>query len=127
MSVLLVFTVATAAADTRPLNVAIGFEQALNLGDPDAAAALFATDAIFVSTIGGDEIAGREAIRAVLASHARPGRSFEYVSVHMSGSELTLVIDVSDRGITWGRQTMRAVVENGQIRLMETVAFRFLF
>ncbi len=127
MSLLLVLAVGVVSADTRPLNVAIGYEQALNLGDPDAAAALFAEDAVFVNLIGGEEIVGRAAIRETLAGQARPGRSFDTVSVQMSGNELTLVVDIADRGITWGRQTLRAIVEDGQIRSMETVAFRILF
>ena len=45
----------------------------------------------------------------------------------MSGNELTLVIEISDRGIAWGRQTLRATVEDGLIQTMEPVAFRFLF
>ena len=50
---LLVLPVAAAAADTQPLNVAIGSQQALNLGDPDAMTALFADDAVFYRHIGG--------------------------------------------------------------------------
>ena len=45
----------------------------------------------------------------------------------MTGDEMTLVVDISDQGVTWGRQTLRAVVEDGLIQSLEPVAFRFLF
>ena len=124
---LLVLPVAAAAADTQPLNVAIGYEQALNLGDPDAMTALFADDAVFYRHIGGQAITGQAAIREALAPWARENRTYEIVSLNMTGDEMTLVVDISDQGVTWGRQTLRAVVEDGLIQSLEPVAFRFLF
>ena len=126
-AVLLVLSVAVAAADTRPLNVAIGYEQAFNVGDIDGLTALFATDAVMLDSIGGEPVVGHEAIHDLLAARHRPTRTVEVVGATMSGNELTLVIEISDRGITWGRQTLRATVEDGLIQTMEPVAFRFLF
>lgn len=124
---LLALPIAGASADTRPLSLAIGYEQALNLGDLDAMTALFANDAVFVSRIGGEAITGHDAIRDALAPWARPDRTHEVVSLNMNGDELTIVVEIADHGIAWGRQTLRAVVEDGLIRLLEPVAFRFLF
>ncbi len=126
-AVLLVLSVAVAAADTRPLNVAIGYEQAFNVGDIDGMTALFADDAVMLDSIGGEPVVGHEAIHDLLAARHRPTRTVEVVGATMSGNELTLVIEISDRGITWGRQTLRATVEDGLIQMMEPVAFRFLF
>ena len=126
--VLLVFGMAnSAAADTQPLALVIGFEQALNLGDVEGMTALFADDAAYATHIGGDFITGREAIRDALAPHFDPDRTFEIVGVTMSGNQLTLVVETSDHGIAWLRQTLRATVEDGLIQSMEPVAFRFLF
>lgn len=126
-AVLLVLSVAVAAADTRPLNVAIGYEQALNLGDLEAMTALFADDAVFYSHIGGEAITGHAAIREALAPWSRENRTYEIVSLNMTGNEMTIVVDIADRGIAWGRQTLRATVEDGLIQTMAPLAFRFLF
>jgi hypothetical protein len=119
--------VSQVAADTQPLSTAIGFEQALNLDDGAAMSALFAEDAVLINGIGGAAVVGREAIEEVLASQTRPERSFDIVWVNMSGDQLTLMVDISDRGITWGRQTLELIVEDGLIQSYEPVAFRFLF
>ncbi len=127
LALLALGAVSPAAADTQPLALAIGFEQALNLGDAEAATALFADDAAYATHIGGDYIIGREAIREALAPHFDPDRTYEVVGVTMSGNELTLVVETSDHGIAWLRQTLRATVKDGLIQSMEPVAFRFLF
>ena len=125
--VLLVLLVAVAAADSRPLGVAVGYEQALNLGDIDTVATLFAADAVYVNGIGGAEVAGREAIHTLLATQHRSFRAVEIVGASLTGDRLTLVIDISDHGVAWGRQTLRAVVKDGLIQRLEPIAFRFLF
>lgn len=127
LALLLFVGVSHVAADTRPLSLAVGYEQALNVGDFDATAALFADNARFVNTIGGEAIIGRDAIRALLEGQSDPDRSYEVVWVTMAGNNLTMMVDISDRGIAWGRQTLDVVVEDGQIQSMETVGFRFLF
>lgn len=125
---LLVFGfVAQVAADTQPLSLAIGFEQALNLGDVDGMTALFAEDAVYSSRIGGEAVIGRDAIRAALALQSDPDRTFDIVGVTMAGDQLTLVVDISDHGIAWLRQTLKAVVEDGLIRSLQPIGYRFLF
>ena len=66
-----------ARADSQPLALAIGYEQALNLGDINAMSALFADDAVYVNTIGGDPIVGRDTIRQLLDAQSDPDRAFE--------------------------------------------------
>lgn len=128
MLALLIFAgVSHVAADTRPLSLAVGYEQALNLGDFEATAGLFADDARFVNTIGAEAVIGRDAIRALLENQSDPDRSYEVIWVTMAGNNLTMMVDISDRGIAWGRQTLDVVVADGQIQSMETVGFRFLF
>lgn len=127
LALLALGSVSPAAADTQPLALAIGFEQALNLGDAAGMTALFADDAAYATRIGGDLITGREAIREALAPHFDPDRTFEVVGVTMSGNQLTLVVETSDHGIAWLRQTLRATVKDGLIQSMEPIAFRFLF
>jgi hypothetical protein len=124
---LLALGVSQVAADTQPLSLAIGLENALNLGDPEAMTALFADNAVFVNSIGGEAIAGHEAIQDALAAWSRADRSYEIVSLNMTGGELTIVVEIADHGIAWLRQTLRVVVEDGLIQSLEPVAFRFLF
>jgi hypothetical protein len=118
--------VSRVAADTQPLFLAIGYEEALNLGDIDAAANLFADNAAYVKYIGGEAITGRAAIRDALAMQTNPNRSYDVVAASMSGGQLALVVEIADHGITWGRHTMRLIIEDGLIQSMETVGFRLL-
>jgi hypothetical protein len=76
--------------------------------------------------VGGEAITGRAAIRDALATQTNPNRSYDVVGANMSGGQLTLVVEIADYGITWGRHTMRLVVEDGLIQSMETVGFRLL-
>lgn len=118
---------AAPTADTRPLAVTIGYESALNSGDTDGLAALFADGGVLIDGIGGDPVAGRAAIRDALAAQLGPNRSFDVVWANMSGNQVTLVVDIADRGVVWGRQTLRMTVEDGLIRSLEPIAFRILF
>ena len=127
LGLLVIVGVAQVAADTQPLSLAIGFEQALNLGDAEAMTALFADDAVYARYIGGDFITGREAIRDALSPQFDPDRTFDIVGVTMVDNQLTLVVEISDHGIAWMRQTLRATVREGLIQSLEPVAFRFLF
>lgn len=127
LGLLVLSGVSVAAADTQPLFLAISYEEALNLGDYEAIAAMFADDAVYYRWAGGGAVAGRDAIGELLAAESGPNRSFDIVGANMDGHELTLSVEIADRGIAWGRQTMRAVVEDGLIQSMELVAFRFLF
>lgn len=127
LGLLAIVGIAPAHADTQPLSLAIGLEEALNLGDAEAMTALFTLDGSYVHTVGGDEVIGREAIRDFLAVRSNANRSYEVVGATMNGHSLTLIVDVADSGITWGRQTVHVVVEDGLIQSMELVAFRFLF
>ena len=126
LALLLFVGVSHVAADTRPLSLAVGYEQALNLGDFEVMSGLFADDAVYVNYMGGDPVVGRDAIRELLESQSDPDRSYEVIFATMAGDELTLMVDISDRGITWGRQTFRVVVEGGLIQSMQTVGFRIL-
>ena len=63
----------------------------------------------------------------MLASQRRDTRSFEIVGATMANDQLPLVVDISDRGIAWGRQTLRATIQDGFIQRLEPIAFRFLF
>lgn len=127
LGLLVIVGVAQVAADTQPLSLAIGFEQALNLGDAEAMSVLFADDAVYARYIGGDFITGREAIRDALSPQFDPDRTFDIVGVTMVDDQLTLVVEISDHGIAWMRQTLRATVRDGLIQSLEPVAFRFLF
>lgn len=127
LGLLVIAGIAPVRADTQPLSLAVGFEQALNLGDVEAMTALFAADGTYVHTVGGQEIVGRDAIRDFLSSRSKADRNYEVVGATMTGNQLTLVVDIADRGITWGRQTLHVVVEDSLIQSMELVAFRFLF
>lgn len=127
LGLLVLSGVSVVAADTQPLALAISYEEALNLGDQATLAGMFADEAVYYRWVGGGEVAGREAIGELLAAQSGANRQFEIVGAGMDGNQLTLNVEIADRGVVWGRQTMRAVIEDGLIQSMELVAFRFLF
>ena len=124
LGLLAIAGIAPVHADTQPLSLVIGFEQALNLGDVDAMTSLFTDDAVYVYSVGGKPVIGRDAIREFLEPKKVANRSYDIAGVTMIDNQLTLAVDIADRGITWGRQTLRVVVEDGLIQSMETVGFR---
>ena len=98
----------------------------LNAGDIDGALSAFAEDAVVKSNLTKGEWAGREEIAALLESRIRGGREFQVVS-HYTREGLELTVEVSDNGITWGREMLEATVEDGMIKELTTTGFRLLY
>ena len=122
---------ASALADHMPFPVPAPFAvpdlyESLNAGDIDGALSVFAEDAVLKSNLTKGEWAGREEIGALLESRMRDGREFQVVS-HYTREGLELIVEVSDNGIVWGRETIEAMIEGGMIRELTTTGFRLLY
>lgn len=116
--------VGSAPASSMPVVVVDNVFTALNSGRLDDAAAAFAEDAVAENLVQQDYFQGLNEIREMLAGMAHPGREFNIVSSEMSGNVITAAVEVSDRGNTWGTETIEAVVQDGKLLRFTVKAFR---
>jgi hypothetical protein len=88
---------------------------------------MFAEDAVFTNELIGRSYVGKEEIEATLDEWQRPGRAFEIVALSMDGDTVEVTLDISDRGIVWGQQRMRAQVTDGLIGDLALTQIRLSF
>ena len=96
----------------------------LNAGDVDSALEWFAEDATAENKVRAETYRGADEIRKLLEGMQYPGRKFEIVEVSMNGDTVTARVEVSDRGHTWGTETIEAVVLGGKVQSFWITAFR---
>lgn len=96
----------------------------LSVGDVDSALEWFAEDAIAENKVRAETYRGAAEIRKLLEGMQYPGRKFEIVEVSMNGDTVTARVEVSDRGHTWGTETIEAVVLGGKVQTFRITAFR---
>jgi hypothetical protein len=97
---------------------------ALSSGEVDAAMASFTNDAIVENRVRGDTYTGASEIRQMLQAAYKSGRQFKVVDVETAGDTIIAKIEISDRGIVWGTETIVALVKDGLIQTLEVAAFR---
>jgi hypothetical protein len=54
----------------------------------------------------------------------REGRQYEIVGTEIDGDRITAQVEVSDRGIVWGTETILAEVKDSKLRSFTVSAFR---
>lgn len=99
----------------------------VNSDSLDEAMAMFAEDAVFTNQLIGRSYVGKEEIETVLGAWQRPGRAFEIVALSMDGDTVEVTLDVSDHGVVWGQQRMRAQVTDGLIGDLALTQIRLSF
>lgn len=97
---------------------------ALNSGDVDAAAVWFAEDAIVENHVRKETYRGESAIRQMLAGMQKDGRQFTIISSVDDGDIVRATVEVSDRGIVWGTQTVEAEIRDDMVYSLAITAFR---
>jgi hypothetical protein len=102
---------------------------ALNEGDLGSAMATFAMGASAENRLGGQAYLDLDQIGAMLEGWQRDGREYEVLGDAItnvtSGLDIvTSEVEISDRGIAWGQQTVMAVVYDGQIQKLYVTGFR---
>jgi len=96
----------------------------LNAADVDNALDWFAVDAIAENKVRAETYRGVTEIRTLLEGMQYPGRKFEIVEAAMHGDTVTARVEVSDKGHTWGTETVEAVVKGGKVHTFRITAFR---
>jgi ketosteroid isomerase-like protein len=97
---------------------------ALNSGDVDTAAALFAEDATAENTVRRESYRGVNEIRQMLQRMERDGRRFDIIELQMYGNTITAQVEISDGGLVWGTESIEAVVNDGQLQSFSVKAIR---
>ncbi len=137
-------TVPSAEASVAPLSAVSSFFAALDAGDQVAAAATFTPDAI-ATLVRGETYYGPERIARLqeqmghpgghhdikgipqlveLMEH--PGRYHNIAQTDTVGNSVTVVVDIYDRGVRWGEDTIVFEVQDGKLHRMDEQAFRLL-
>ena len=121
---LLFFHGQKAQADIQPVIAVGNVYTAINAGEVDTAADLFAEDAVVENWVRGETYVGVDEIRLMLAGLQKDGRQFDIVNVVMAGDTITSKVEVSDKGIVWGTETIVAEVSDGKLQTLQIVEFR---
>ena len=123
VGLIVVFSASAAQAGIGPARAVDGLYTALNVGQFEQAAAVFAEDAIVYNRVTDRTYQGAGEILGMLQGMARPGRQFEIVGLAMQGDTITAQVEVSDRGIAWATETVEAVAAGEQIQSLTVTAF----
>lgn len=96
----------------------------LSSGEVEEAISLFAEDAVVENKVRNETYRGLGEIRQMLAGMQKEGRQYNLVSSAVDGSTVEALVEVSDRGIVWGTQTVVAEVVGDKVQSMAVTAFR---
>lgn len=113
-----------AQASIQPVMAMDNVFTALNSGEVDAAVSLFAENAIVENRLRRERYVGATEIRQMLQGMQREGRQFDIVGAEMYGDTIIVKVDVSDRGIVWGTETVVAQVKDGKLQTFDVTDFR---
>lgn len=124
VSLVLFLNVGSAPASSMPVVVVDNVFTAVSSGRLDEAVALFAEDAVAENRIQKETYQGLTEIRQMLEGMTHPGRKFTIVSASQTDNLITASVEVSDRGNTWGTETIEAEVKDGKLQSFTVKAFR---
>jgi hypothetical protein len=80
------------------------------------AVASFARDATAENLVRKETYSGENEIRQMLQGRQREGRRYEIVKIQMDGGTITAIVEISDRGFIWGKETIEAVLKDGRLQ-----------
>jgi len=111
-----------AQADVRAIVAVDNLFTALNAGQVDTAMASFAEDAVVENWVRDETYVGADEISQMLQAMPHQNRQFDIVRVEMVGDTVTLDVEISDRGHTWGTETYVAEVSDGKLQTLTVTA-----
>ena len=113
-----------AQASILPVMAVDNVFTAINSGEVDTAVSSFAKDAIVENRLRRERYVGATEIRQMLQGMYKEGRQFDIVGAEMYGDMIIVQVDVSDRGIVWGTETIVAEVKDGKLQTFNVTDFR---
>jgi ketosteroid isomerase-like protein len=113
-----------AQADIQAIYAVDNVFTALNAGQVDTAATLFAADAVVENKVRNETYVGADEIRQMLEAMPKESRQFDIVRAEMVGDTVTLDVEISDRGIVWATETFVAAISDGKVQTLDVTAAR---
>jgi len=97
---------------------------ALNEGNTDGAVAAFVHEALVVNRVNHETYSDLTQITGLLGTWQHDGRRYaliskEVLNVARGLDIIQAEVEMTDRGVRWGRQTVLALVHNGQIHRLD--------
>jgi hypothetical protein len=97
---------------------------ALSSGEVDTAVTAFAENATAENRLRGESYRGLAQIRQMLQEMSANGRQYEINGYQQTGDTIIAQVEVSDRGLAWGTETILAEVQNGKLQAFNVTDFR---
>lgn len=120
----LIVTSAQAQDRNEPLLAVNNVFSALSSGEVDTAANVFAENAVAENRVRGESYSGLAEIRQMLQEMSNHGRQYEMIGYQQTGDTIIAQVEISDRGLAWGTQTILAKVKDGKVQAFEVTGFR---
>jgi Fe2+ transport system protein FeoA len=108
----------------QPLLTVNNVFSALSSGEVDTAMTAFAENATAENRVRGESYRGLEEIRQMLQDMGNNGRQYTVVGYQQTGDTIIAQVEVSDRGLAWGTETILAEVKDGKVQAFNVAAFR---
>ncbi len=119
----LIMNVAQASHTTEPLLAVSNVFTALSSGEVDTAASAFAENAVAENLVRGETYRGLAEVRQMLQEMGANGRRYEVVGYEQTGDTIIAQVEVSDRGLAWGTETILAQVQDGKVQTFNVTGF----
>ena len=119
----LIANAAQASHTTEPLLAVSNVFTALSSGEVDTAASAFAKNAVAENRVRGETYRGLAEVRQMLREMGVNGRRYEVVEYQQTGDTIIAQVEVSDRGLTWGTETILAQVKDGKLQSFTVTGF----
>ena len=108
----------------EPLLAVTNLFTGLSSGEVDTAVTAFAENATAENRLRGESYQGLAQIRQMLQEMSANGRQYEIIGYQQTGDTIIAQVEVSDRGLAWGTETILAEVQNGKLEAFNVTGFR---
>lgn len=113
-----------AKSHTEPFSTVVDVFSALNSGQVDSAVIAFAENATAENLVRGKTYSGLAEIGQMLQEMNTHGRQYEIIGYQQTGNTIIARLEVSDRGMTWGTETILVEVKDHKVQTFDVTGFR---
>jgi SnoaL-like domain len=113
-----------ARSHSDPLWAVYNVFSALSSGEVEAAVTTFAENATAENQVRGEAYQGPAQIRQMLQEMSANDRRYDVIGYQQAGDTIIAQVEVSDHDLTWGTQTILAVIKDGKVQAFNVTDFR---
>jgi hypothetical protein len=124
LALAVIVTGAQARSHSDPLLAVYNVFSALSSGEVDTAMSAFAENATAENRVRGETYSGLVEVRQMLQAMSTNGHQYEVIEYQQTGDTIIAQVEVSDRGLAWGTQTILAEVLDGKVQAFNVTGFR---